>query len=91
MQDIHEKAPAEVVKINVGALKGACVKIECEKFYYFQMVNVSCYVPIIAPSFLIKLSGYRCIVLLFLTRMCIFVHCESGKIVACTVKPLNDK
>lgn len=49
VQDIHEKAPAEVVKINVGALKGACVKIEYEKVYYFQMVYVSCYVPIIAP------------------------------------------
>lgn len=50
MQDIHEKAPAEVVKINVGALKGACLKIECEKIYYFQRVYMSCYVPIIAPS-----------------------------------------
>lgn len=50
VQDIHEKAPAEVVKINMGALKGACVKIEYEKVYYFQMVYVSCYVPIIAPS-----------------------------------------
>ncbi|HBX4665838.1 TPA: hypothetical protein MH291_25555 [Klebsiella pneumoniae] len=49
MQDIHEKAPAEVVKINVGALKGACLKIECEKIYYFQRVYMSCYVPIIAP------------------------------------------
>ncbi|MGA4583505.1 hypothetical protein ACK6TD_17165 [Enterobacter hormaechei] len=50
MQDIHEKAPAEVVKINVGALKGACLKIEYEKVYYFQRFYMSCYVPIIAPS-----------------------------------------
>ncbi|MCD2457996.1 hypothetical protein LRM39_05825 [Enterobacter cloacae complex sp. 2021EL-01261] len=50
MQDIHEKAPAEVVKINVGALKGAYLKIECEKTHYFHLVDMSCYVPIIAPS-----------------------------------------
>ena len=49
MQDIHEKAPAEVVKINVGALKGAYLKIECEKTHYFHLVDMSCYVPIIAP------------------------------------------
>lgn len=58
VQDIHEKAPAEVVKINEGALKGACVKIEYEKVYYFQMVYVSCYVPIIAPFQLTQTSVF---------------------------------
>ncbi|WP_346807549.1 hypothetical protein MX657_05060 [Enterobacter chuandaensis] len=51
MQDIHEKAPAEVVKINVGALKGACMKIEYKKLLYYQMLYVIGFVPIIAPSF----------------------------------------
>ncbi|HHZ8563405.1 TPA: hypothetical protein ACWL6P_005500, partial [Klebsiella quasipneumoniae] len=41
---------------------------------------------LLSPSFIIKSSGYRCIVLLFLTRMCIFARCACGKIVAYTVK-----
>jgi len=49
VQDIHEKAPAEVVKINVGALKGACLMFEYEKVYYFHGFYMSCCVPIIAP------------------------------------------
>ncbi|HDT5075878.1 TPA: hypothetical protein QHS11_004242 [Enterobacter asburiae] len=49
MQDIHEKAPTETVKINVGALKGACMKNEYEKLLYYQILYVFCFVPIIAP------------------------------------------
>ncbi|MEV9625079.1 hypothetical protein CWN64_03020 [Klebsiella pneumoniae] len=44
-----KKAPTEVIKINVGASKGACVKIEHEKSHYYQKVYASCFVPIIAP------------------------------------------
>ncbi|MEI6934101.1 hypothetical protein ACOQLP_30320, partial [Klebsiella pneumoniae] len=45
-----KKAPTEVIKINVGASKGAYVKIEHEKSHYYQKAYASCFVPIIAPS-----------------------------------------
>ncbi|EOZ1380901.1 hypothetical protein U9W93_002958 [Enterobacter hormaechei] len=45
-----KKAPTEVIEINVGASKGACVKIEYKKSHYYQKVCASCFVPIIAPS-----------------------------------------
>lgn len=42
-----KKAPTEVIEINVGASKGACVKIEYKKSHYYQKVCASCFVPII--------------------------------------------
>ncbi|EHN8811667.1 hypothetical protein I4B33_003932 [Enterobacter hormaechei] len=64
MQDIHEKAPAEVVKINVGALKGACLKVEYEKVYYFQRFYMSCCVPIISIPVNLILRSWQQILLM---------------------------
>ncbi|MBZ7461422.1 hypothetical protein FMJ29_20950 [Klebsiella michiganensis] len=74
------------MKNKVGAQKGAFIKMKQENSYIYQRIYVVCYVPIIAPSFLVKSSGYYSIVLLFLTRMCIFARCGCGKIVAGTVR-----
>ncbi|EIQ2165856.1 hypothetical protein LUU69_004408 [Escherichia coli] len=70
------------MKNKVGAQKGAFIKMKRENMYVYQWLCGVCYVPIIAPFFLIKSSGYCCVVLLFLTQMCIFARCECGKIVA---------
>lgn len=56
-----------------------------ENIYIYQREYAVCYVPIIAPSFLVKSSGY-CFFFVFLTRMCIFARCECDKIVAGTVR-----
>lgn len=78
------KGSSSPMKNKVGAQKGALIKMKQENMYIYQWLFRLCYVPIIAPSFIIKSSGYCCIVLLFLTRMCIFARCACGKIVACS-------
>lgn len=76
------KASSSRMKNKVGAQKGAFIKMKQENSYIYQRVCVLCYVPIIAPPFLVKSSSYYCSVLLFLTRMCIFARCGCDKIEA---------
>lgn len=80
------KGSSSRIKNKAGAQKGAFIKMKQENIYIYQREYVLCYVPIIAPSFIIKSYNYCCIALLFLTRMCIFARCECGKIVAGTVR-----
>ena len=73
------------MKNKVGAQKGAFIKMKQENIYIYQREYAVCYVPIIAPSFLVKSSGY-CLFFCFLTGMCIFARCGYDKIVAGTVR-----
>lgn len=66
----------------MGVLLGVPKKVGWDLFVLYQCVVLFGFVPIIAPSFLIKSPGYRCIALLFLTRMCIFARCGCDKIEA---------
>lgn len=79
------KVSSSRMKNKMGAQKGALIKMKQEKIHIYQWLFAVCYVPIIAPSFLVKSSGY-CFFFVFLTRMCIFARCECGKIVAGTVR-----
>lgn len=76
------KGSSSPMKNKVGAQKGALIKMKQENMYTYQWLYRLCYVPIIAPPFLVKSSSYYCSVLLFLTRMCIFARCGCDKIEA---------
>lgn len=80
------KTSSSRMKNKVGAQKGAFIKMKQENMYIYQWLDGLCYVPIIAPSFIIKSSSYYCIVLLCSTLMCNFARCRCGKIVASTVR-----
>lgn len=59
------KGSSSPMKNKVGAQKGAFIKMKQENMYIYQWVYGLCYVPIIAPPFVIKSSDYCCSVLLF--------------------------
>ncbi|WP_313437040.1 hypothetical protein [Atlantibacter hermannii] len=59
------KVSSSRMKNKVGAQKGAFIKMKQENIYIYQREYAMCYIPIIAPSFVIKSSGYCCSVLLF--------------------------
>lgn len=80
------KGSSSPMKNKVGAQKGALIKMKQENMYTYQWLYRLCYVPIIAPSFIIKSSSYYCIVLLCSTLMCNSARCRCGKIVASTVR-----
>lgn len=52
------KGSSSRMKNKMGAQKGALIKMKQEKTYIYQWLFAVCYVPIIAPSFLVKSSGY---------------------------------
>lgn len=58
------KGSSSPMKNKVGAQKGALIKMKQENVYIYQWLYRLCYVPIIAPSFLVKSSIYYCSVLL---------------------------
>lgn len=76
------KGSSSRMKNKMGAQKGAFIKMKQENNYTYQRICMFCFVPIIAPPFLVKSSSYYCSVLLFLTRMCIFARCGCDKIEA---------
>lgn len=80
------KGSSSRMKNKMGAQKGAFIKMKQENNYTYQRICMFCFVPIIAPSFLVKSPGYCCFFFCFLTRMCIFARCGCGKIVAGTVR-----
>lgn len=59
------KGSSSPMKNKVGAQKGAFIKMKQENMYIYQWVYGVCYVPIIAPSFLVKSPGYCCFFLFF--------------------------
>lgn len=84
-----KKAPAEVVKINVGALKGACVKIKHEKSHYYQKVYVPCFVPVIASHDINQLDKKR-----LLPYLCyslsgrVDLHGTLCKVIRCQIRTM---
>ncbi|RYH35923.1 hypothetical protein EV018_09125 [Citrobacter freundii] len=68
------------MKNKVGAQKGAFIKMKQENSYIYQRVCVLCYVPIIAPPFLVKSSSYNCSVLLCSALMCILRVADVTKL-----------
>ncbi|EEW1995937.1 hypothetical protein D9I18_23570 [Escherichia coli] len=76
------KVSSSRMKNKVGAQKGAFIKMKQKNSHIYQRIYVVCYVPIIAPSFLVKSSSYYCSILLCSTLMCNFARCRCGKIVA---------
>lgn len=59
------KGSSSRMKNKMGAQKGAYIKMKQENMYIYQWLLWLCYVPIIAPPFVIKSFGYCCSVLLF--------------------------
>lgn len=74
------KASSSRMKNKVGAQKGAFIKMKQENSYIYQRVCVLCYVPIIAPPFLVKSSSYYCSVLLCSALMCILRVADVTKL-----------
>ncbi|AYL69555.1 hypothetical protein C3375_03420 [Citrobacter freundii complex sp. CFNIH12] len=76
------KGSSSRMKNKVGAQKGAFIKMKQENMYIYQWLCGVRYVPIIAPSFLVKSLSYYCSVLLCSTLMCNFARCGCDEIVA---------
>lgn len=74
------KGSSSRMKTKAGAQKGAFIKMKQENMYVYQWLYVVCYVPIIAPPFLVKSSSYYCSVLLCSALMCILRVADVTKL-----------
>lgn len=74
------KGSSSRIKNKVGAQKGAFIKMKQENIYIYQREYAVCYVPIIAPPFLVKSSSYYCSVLLCSALMCILRVADVTKL-----------
>lgn len=74
------KGSSSRMKNKVGAQKGAFIKMKQENMYIYQWLCGVRYVPIIAPSFLVKSLSYYCSVLLCSALMCILRVADVTKL-----------
>ena len=74
------KGSSSRMKTKAWAQKGAFIKMKQENMYIYQWISRLCYVPIIAPPFLVKSSSYYCSVLLCSALMCILCVADVTKL-----------